>query len=565
MFLRKLNSALAFLLVTVMLICSSACSGESRRTNREPTGEDNAIVSSESSKETTSKKPDNKKPSKTSKPSKTESSKEEGASSKAITDTDEIYDEFHRYEKWKSVSAKAHTAKCADCKKTETFDHIWNDGTVSVKPTKSSSGTLKFTCQICGYTKTEKISYTALNGDAYSAGRKTADIYSSSSDRRFKVFDGIYSDNDYCALFGECAEGLTVMAQTKDGCYAVASEKGIFALRAKSKEDDTNFLFSFWYNGKQVGKPFVQGVRIFTSEYDMDVEGWKPMLGYDNMGYFEKILDCALNKQQMTPIEISNCIDNYTRRVKEVKNLGKGCEVICVLAPSALTIYPENIPSEFKKDNKTTYYDQVATSLKKAGVTVIDLRKTFKKHKNDKLPIYNKFDTHWTDYGAYLAYVEMYKHISKKYPAAAPRKFNDFSWKKGYYKLSDIPKYFGIDEAPGYVDEYTVRRDMTSKAPSVIKNINRFKNPNSVAYDSYSDESMQKRVYNTGNSKLPNVSVNRNSYGVQIQDIIAERSNVAVINAMWDYKFNTQQYKENNTNYVIYVLSEWEFEKITNN
>lgn len=559
---KKIHSVLSFLLAAVMLICCSACSGDSRRANREPAANsEKPVVSGESENKSSSSKGDSSKTNSSNK----ESSKDKTTSSKdnGKTEEEDIYKTFHRYEKWYSASADSHSAKCADCGKVETIKHIWNDGTVSAKPTKSKSGTLKFTCQICGKTKTEKVTYTALYGDGYSSGRKTAEKYSAASSKNFKLFDGVYSDNDYCALYGECKEGLTVMAQTADGCYATASEKGTFAMRVKSKSDDSEFLFSFWYNGKQIGKPFVESVRILVSDYDMDSDGWKPMIGYDNMGYFEKILDYAINKNQMSASEMSACTEKYSRRVKEVKNLGKGCEIICVLAPSALTIYPENIPSEFKKKNTTSYYDQVAKSLKNAGVTVLDLRATFKKHKNDKLPIYNKYDTHWTDYGAYLAYVELYKHISKKYPAAAPRKFSDFNWKQGYYKLSDIPKYFGIDDAPGYVDEYTVRRDMTSKAPSVIKNINRFKIANSVAYDSYSDEVKEERIYKTGNSKLPNVSINRNSYGAQIQDIIAERSNVTVINPMWVCGFNTNQYKENEINYVIYVLSEWEFEKIT--
>ena len=110
-----------------------------------------------------------------------------------------------------------------------------------------------------------------------------------------------------------------------------------------------------------------------------------------------------------------------------------------------------------------------------------------------------------------------------------------------------------------------MRRDLPDNAHYSIKNIDRFKLTNSVAYDSYSDTVMKFAHYRTGNSQLPNVSMIQNSYGVQLHDIVADRSNVSIINATWDYKFNTAQYRQIDADYVIYVLPEWEFDRITNN
>lgn len=578
---RFINSICLVLLSIALLLCSMSCKKADNKTSSEIVIEGETIITTESGKTVILSGKNDKKESSDNKSDKTDSkdkvvsankdsanttetSDSTGSSNKEDTEEEDIYSTFHKYEKWVSASDTHHTSKCADCGKTEKIVHIWNDGSVTTNPTGSASGVLTYTCQLCGKTKTENITYAGLHGDEYSTGRKTAETYQAASTREFKLYGAAYSDDKFAALYGDCPVGVTVLAQSEDGCYAVDSSNGTFALRIKSESDDTEFLFSLWHNGNCISAPFTKSVKIYTSKYDNDNDGWKPMLGYDNQGFFEKILDCHTRKRQMTSQEMNACTNKFAERVIQCKQNNR--EIICVLAPSALTVYPENVPEKYKQANKTSYYDQVATSLKKAGVTVLDLREAFNKHRYDKLPLYNKYDTHWTDYGAYIAYVEMYKLISQKYPAATPRKFNEFKWVEGYYAGSDIPSYFGVDEKPGkYVLEYTVRRDMTSSAPQVIKNINRFKLANSVAYDSYSEDVMKKRTYNTGNPELPNISLIKNSYGIQIQDIIAERSNMSILNEIWAYKFNNEQYRNNNINYVVYVLSEWEFDRITNN
>jgi len=565
---KILRNTLIFLLVGVLVFSCTGC-GETKETVNtisdeeiidNETSDKNNSYNSTSNDDSSSNKQEDKKPS-SSKPSSTNSNKKPSSNSST---TDKKCD-FHKYTSWKSSDNNYHTSKCTKCGKSAKIKHIFNDGEISVKPTKSSSGKIKFTCQICGKTKSESISYTACYGDDYSAGRKTAEIYSAASTRKLKLFGAAYSDDNYAALYGECPVGLGVLVQTKDGCANVDSNMGNFAIRIESEEFDTEIDISLWYRGKQITKNQVHSLNIYTSDYDTDSDGWKPIIGYDNLGYFEKIMDTYTHDTNFSAQQLERAVSNYTDRIKTLKKINSNAEIICVLAPSALSVYGE-LSSSNSIALQSGMYSQTADALNDAGVTVIDLRKTFKEHKYDKLPLYNKYDTHWTDYGAYIAYVEMYKHISKKFPAAAPRKFNDFKWTEGYFYGSDIPSYFGVDVKPGkYISEYTVRREMTSKAPQVIKNINRFKFDNSVAYDSYSDEAMGKNIYKTGNSSLPNVSIMRNSFGVQIQDIIAERSNVSVINAMWDYSFNTQQYRENKTDYVIYVLSEWEFDRIINN
>jgi len=566
MFTKILRNAVVFLLIGVMAFSVVGCKGSNDSVEKINKNENVETESTETDESTENGKSEDKTSSSSNKKEEDKISKVNSKKPGSTTSSNKNTKcDFHKYTTWKSSDKNYHTSKCTKCSKTAKVKHIWNDGDISVKPTASSAGKIKFTCQICATTKTEKITYVECYGDDYSSPRKTAEVYNAAATRKLKLFSAAYSDNNYAALYGECPVGLGVLVQTKDGCFNVDSNMGNFAIRIESEEYDTEIDISLWHRGKQITKNEVRSLNIYTSDYDTDPDGWKPIIGSDNLGYFEKIYHVYNGSMTFSDDALKSAVNKYRDRISTLKQINKDAEIICLMIPSAVSVYSENVHDTMKYSSSNKYLS-LGNELKKAGVTVIDLQSAFKAHKNDKLPIYNRYDTHWTDYGAYIAYVELYKHISKKFPAAAPRKFNDFKWTEGYFYGSDIPSYFGVDEKPGkYVSEYSVRREMTSKAPAVIKNINRFKSGSSVAFDSYSDEAMGMNIYDTKNSSLPNVSVIRNSFGVQIQDIIAERSNVAVINAMWDYKFNVQQYKENKTDYIIYVLSEWELDRITNN
>ena len=100
---------------------------------------------------------------------------------------------------------------------------------------------------------------------------------------------------------------------------------------------------------------------------------------------------------------------------------------------------------------------------------------------------------------------------------------------------------------------------------SVIQRINRYKLSNCVTYDAYSDEVKNEMRYDTGNASLPNVCVMRNSFGTQIHDLIADRSNTSHFAPMFTYNFNKALYNLIEPDYVIYVVSEWQFSFILDN
>ena len=82
---------------------------------------------------------------------------------------------------------------------------------------------------------------------------------------------------------------------------------------------------------------------------------------------------------------------------------------------------------------------------------------------------------------------------------------------------------------------------------------------------SCSDEMLNGKTYRTNRSELPNLYVIRNSYGMQMYDLIPERGNTTVMNPCFTYTYNLANITRNDPDYVIYIISEWDIDEILYN
>ncbi len=62
----------------------------------------------------------------------------------------------HTWGKWEKVDDINHKHTCS-CTATETAEHKWNDGEITIEPTEEKEGIKTFTCTECGATKTESV------------------------------------------------------------------------------------------------------------------------------------------------------------------------------------------------------------------------------------------------------------------------------------------------------------------------------------------------------------------------------------------------------------------------
>src|SRR4029077_2389756 len=77
--------------------------------------------------------------------------------------------------------------------------------------------------------------------------------------------------------------------------------------------------------------------------------------------------------------------------------------LLIVFAPSKDLYRPENLPEGTRKGDSTNYEVSIKTS-KEIGLNFIDFEKCFREKKNkSQYPLYCKYGSHWSDYGACFA------------------------------------------------------------------------------------------------------------------------------------------------------------------
>ncbi|GFE62009.1 hypothetical protein [Geobacter sp. AOG2] len=123
----------------------------------------------------------------------------------------------------------------------------------------------------------------------------------------------------------------------------------------------------------------------------------------------------------------------------------RGIRYLFVIAPNKETIYGENLPSYYRSVAITgldEFVDYVGTHSR---VEMLDLRPALlAAKKNERL--YKKTDTHWNRYGAFLAYQEIVKAMSRGVSSKPASALSDFTIEKRYEKGGDLALLVGGSE-----------------------------------------------------------------------------------------------------------------------
>ncbi len=381
--------------------------------------------------------------------------------------------------------------------------------------------------------------------------------------KTFRVIGASMSDNQCCVIYGDCAVGATVVCTTALGDFSVKSYGGSFALRVKTEECQLTGVIMQKANDEIIGSPISLDEKVPIGHWATEPQ-FAALIGDNNQGFYQKQLPDYMHTNLLSEDRIQSLKEKFTERVNALKEFG--CEMIVLISPNPMEIYPELVPDIYVQGEGISKLEQAKALLTEAGVTVLDETETFIAHKNDSLPLFYKTDTHWTDYGSYLAYVDLFNYISKTYPDAAPRKFNEFTWEWGTYFGGDMGYYFELDYEGTKISEKSFVRLRNFSLPDGIPDYKRLVIDFNIGFTaSFNEEVKNYRSYLTDRETLPNIYVYRNSYGASIHDILAERTNQSIFNAMFTYTYNESRIRRMDADYVIYIMSEWEIDNILDN
>ena len=93
----------------------------------------------------------------------------------------------------------------------------------------------------------------------------------------------------------------------------------------------------------------------------------------------------------------------------------KGIHFLLIIPPNKQSIYPEYLPERIRNNAGKTRLDQLDRYLKEnSDVNLLEMRSALLASKGS-YPVYLRTDTHWTSFGAYLAYKTIMTDIIKLY------------------------------------------------------------------------------------------------------------------------------------------------------
>ncbi len=365
-----------------------------------------------------------------------------------------------------------------------------------------------------------------------------------------KLLYSRYTNKPSFVIIGTCAQGADITATVGSQEVTVPSYMGWFAVTLKATGGDKQEITLVQtIDGEQYDIPRVFATTVTTPQN----LGTTALASNDAFQFFlaQMLPDHMGTAGLFGTGDINSMVNRVQSRLAQLREHKKDAEIIYMIIPSPMTIYPELVPQEYPKGTGKSRLDQVTEALSGAGATVIDVRGIFMEHKNDEMPLYYHLDSHWADYGAYLAYTQLFEHISQKFPNAKPHGIDAFTWTADYYTSADAMLYLGIPQVD--IKEYGYYREFKEGLHTSIKAVPRYRGMQLI----YSEDTCNEIIFNTKRSELPSCLVYRDSYSAGIYDLIPDRMNRTHYIGMWNYTWNNTYINTEKPDYVIYILSEW--------
>ena len=158
------------------------------------------------------------------------------------------------------------------------------------------------------------------------------------------------------------------------------------------------------------------GDRVFPKVI-VGQDGWLVYTAESDIEDYQKA--DLFSAQELVSIQTS--LDELAARYAE-----RGVRLVVVVPPNKNTIYPERVPPQVPVIGETSKLEQLSAYLQAHGQTqLLDLRPALLAAKAER-EIYYATDTHWNDYGAYIAYAALLDELHKTQPSLGPRPLSDF-------------------------------------------------------------------------------------------------------------------------------------------
>jgi alginate O-acetyltransferase complex protein AlgJ len=176
-------------------------------------------------------------------------------------------------------------------------------------------------------------------------------------------------------------------------------------------------------------------------------------------------------------------VENMLRFVEEAKSLAEaqGARFIAMPVPNSHSVYRKYLPDWARPDIAEPMTEQraITEGLKARGVPTSDPYLLFRSRDLDTQPLYYRRDTHWNNFGAYLAFYDAMAQFGLSQGFPEPETILKGYVEGEYYGVLD--QFLGLEQAAEV--EPLPDMDMTSFARRAERSVN--ETDDHVSMDSY--------------------------------------------------------------------------------
>lgn len=214
----------------------------------------------------------------------------------------------------------------------------------------------------------------------------------------------------------------------------------------------------------------------------------------------------SVNAQGFSQGELEQIKSNILTTQNEFKK--RGMSFYFLVAPNKQSIYPEYLPDYMKKVRPDSRLDQLSNFLEKEKeINFINPKKELMESKN-KNSVYLKYDTHWNENGAWVAYEKLIKRIGQDFKNVKIKEIKDFEIKVKDAPNNDLALQMGV---PGnFVEKENIFENKNIKAKSVFEDCPKIYTGCPLV------------IKEIPNSKLPKLLMFRDSFGATLIPLISE-------------------------------------------
>lgn len=275
----------------------------------------------------------------------------------------------------------------------------------------------------------------------------------------------------------------------------------------------------------------------------------KVLIGKDDWFFLDKLelrpgtVECYRSITLFTPRQLEQWKNVLEQRQQWLA--ARGIHYLFLIAPNKNTIYPEFMPDHIRRVHEKSRMDQLLEYLQNhSTVPVLDLRPALKAGKT-QYPVYSRTDTHWNDYGAYIAYRGIITHISRSFPSfkeAVPLPLSRFKIEVVNHSGGDLAIMLSLNkdvfrEDMIFLEAHPPLRAMGGN----LDNISRF------VKQGYSE---------CPTAPLPNILMVHDSFYKRLEPFLSEQFSRVLFIWDWDLNFHPHVIERENPKLVIDEMAE---------